>query len=284
MMRRDDSEHTRRRELASFLRTRREGLLPEQLGLPMRPRRRTPGLRREEVAELIGIGVTWYTWLEQARAIQVSADVVEHLARVFRLSTDERAYLFQLAQRPLPPTLPESQEVVRPVFRDLMTALEPSPAHIRDRRWNVLAWNRAESCLIDWHTYPASERNIVWHHFTNPTFRRIMVNWEREARGVLSEFRMESGEQAEDAWLTSLIGQLHEVSAEFRQWWPLHEVRRERELPIEIQHPDAGRLILEPVTVVFTTEPHLLMRILMPVSGADTVAKLHSLLKEAELG
>jgi MmyB-like transcription regulator ligand binding domain len=108
------------------------------------------------------------------------------------------------------------------------------------------------------------------------------VNWEREARSVLSEFRMESGHHAEDLWFTSLIGQLHEISAEFRQWWPLQEVRRERELPIEIQHPNVGRLILQPVTVVFAAEPHLLMRILMPLSEAHTAAKLHALLKAAE--
>ena len=111
-----------------------------------------------------------------------------------------------------------------------------------------------------------------------------MVNWEREARSVLSEFRMESGHQAEDAWFTTLIGQLQERSAEFRQWWPLHEVRRERELPIEFQHPDVGRLILQPVTVVFTTDAHLQMRILMPVSEADTAAKLHALMQVADGG
>lgn len=270
MAKREDSEYTRRMELASFLRTQRERLLPEQLGLPRRARRRTPGLRREEVAELIDISVTWYTWLEQGRPIQVSAEVLENLARIFRLSMDERVYLFQLAQRSLPPTLPESHETVRPVFRDVLTALEPSPAHIRDLRWNVLAWNRAESLLVNWHAYPPSERNIVWHHFTNPTFRRLMVNWEREARSLLSEFRMESGQHAEDPWFTSLIRQLHEISAEFRRWWPLHEVRRERELPIEIQHPDVGRLIFQPITVVFTAEQHLLMRILMPIADANT--------------
>jgi transcriptional regulator with XRE-family HTH domain len=278
VIKRDETEHARRMELASFLRTRRERLLPEQVGVPRRARRRTPGLRREEVAELIGIGVTWYTWLEQGRPIQVSAEVLEDLARVFRLSLDERSYLFQLAQRSLPPTRPEPQEEVRPVFREVLTALEPAPAHIRDLRWNVLAWNRAESFLVDWHAYPPNQRNIVWHHFTNPTFRRIMVNWEREARSMLSEFRMENGQYAEDPWFTSLIGRLHETSAEFRQWWPLHEVRRERELPIELQHPDVGRLIFQPVTVVFTTEPHLVMRILMPMSEADTAAKLHSLM------
>jgi len=95
---------------------------------------------------------------------------------------------------------------------------------------------------------------------------------------------MENGHHVEDAWFTSLIGQLHELSAEFREWWRLHEVRRERELPIELQQPDVGRLILQPVTVVFTTEPHLLMRMLMPLSEADTAAKLHALLKAAERG
>ncbi|HJZ46627.1 MAG TPA: helix-turn-helix transcriptional regulator [Roseiflexaceae bacterium] len=284
MMRRDDGEHTRRMELASFLRSRRERLRPEHVGLPLRPRRRTPGLRREEVAELIGIGVTWYTWLEQARPIHVSADVLEQVARVFGLSSDERAYLFQLAQRSLPPAVPEPHEVVRPVFRDVLSALEPSPAHIRDRSWNVLAWNRAETCLVDWQAYAASERNIIWHHFTNPRFRQLMVNWDRETRSVLSEFRLESGQHAEDGWLRTLIGHLHEVSAEFRAWWPLHEVRRERELPIEFQHPDVGRLILQPVTVVFTTEPQLAMRILMPLPEADTAAKLHALMKQAEAG
>ena len=284
MMRRDDSEHTRRMELASFLRTRRERLRPEHVGLPLRPRRRTPGLRREEVAELIGVGVTWYTWLEQGRAIQVSVEMLEQLSRVLQLGMDERLHLFQLARRPLPSAPAPVAPTVRPVFRDVLTALEPAPAHIRDQRWNVLAWNSAEAVVADWGAYPPAERNIVWHHFAHPSLRHLMVNWEREARSLLSEFRMESGQHAEDSWFTSLIGHLHEISAEFRAWWPLHEIRRERELPIEIQHPDAGRLILEPVTVVFTTEPHLLMRILMPLSEADTAAKLHSLLKEAALG
>src|SRR5262249_5880009 len=162
----------------------------------------------------------------------------------------------------LPPLPPASRDVVRPILRDVLVALEPAPAHIRDLRWNVLAWNSAESYLVDWHTYPPAERNIVWHHFMNPIFRRIMVNWEREARAVLSEFRMEIGQRAEDPWLASLVEYLHDVSAEFRRWWPLHEVRRERELPIEIRHPDVGRLLFQPISVAFTTERHLFMRVL----------------------
>jgi hypothetical protein len=127
---------------------------------------------------------------------------------------------------------------------------------------------------------PSNERNIVWHHFANPTFRQIMVNWEREARSVISEFRMECGHHVEDPWFNGLITQLHKISTEFRSWWPLREVRRERELPIEFQQPDVGRLVLQPITMVFTTERRLVMRILMPMSESDTATKLHLLMTE----
>lgn len=272
MTKHDDSEQQRLTELASFVRSRRERLKPEVLGLPVRARRRTPGLRREEVAELVGISVTWYTWLEQARPISVSADVLENLAQLFRLSMDERAYLFQLAQRSLPPLSPESVEVIPPAFQHVLNTLEPSPAHIRDLRWNVLAWNKIETILVDWSAYPPNERNIIWHHFTNPLFRQNMVNWERDARSVLSEFRMESGQNAEDSWYANLIEQLGDISVEFRQWWPLHEIRRERELPVELQLPQMGYLIFQPISLVFATESHLVMRILVP--DADTEQKL----------
>lgn len=278
----DESEQRRRLELASFLRSRREQLLPEQVGLPLRKRRRTPGLRREEVAESIGISTTWYTWLEQGRAIHVSAEVVEQLAHLLRLSEDEQAYFFHLAQHPIPPPLPQPHDEVPPVLRDVLTALEPCPAHIRDRTWNVLTHNRAESLLVDWSASSPGERNIVWQHFTNPTFRRLMVNWERETRSMLSEFRMESGQYAQDPWFISLIDRLHRQSAEFRDWWPLHEVRRERAWPIELEHPEVGRLIFQAVTVLFATEPDLVMRILMPLQETPTASKLYTLMHEAK--
>lgn len=277
----DESEQRRRLELASFLRSRRERLLPEQVGLPRRKRRRTPGLRREEVAEYVGISTTWYTWLEQGRAIHVSAEVAEQLAHLLRLSEDERVYFYHLARHTVPPTPPQPPEEVPPVLRDVLTALEPCPAHIRDRTWNVLAHNRAESLLVDWSAASPGERNIVWQHFTNPTFRRLMVNWERETRSMLSEFRMESGQHAQDPWFRSLIDRLGQKSAEFRDWWPLHEVRRERELPIELEHPRVGRLIFQAVTVLFVTEPDLVMRILMPLPETETARKLSTLMPEA---
>jgi len=277
MPQRDQAEQERRTELANFLRTRRERLRPEALGLPTRARRRTPGLRREEVAELIGVGVTWYTWLEQGRAIQVSVEVLEQLSRVLQLGVDERLHLFQLARRPLPSAPAPVAQTVRPVFRDVLTALEPAPAHIRDQRWNVLAWNSAEAVVADWEAYPPAERNVVWHHFAHPSLRHLMVNWEREARMVLALFRMESGLHLDDPWFTTLSAHLQQVSAEFRHWWSLHEVQQQRELPIEFQRPDVGRLVLQPITVMFVYDQQLFLRVLMPLAEADTAAKLGQL-------
>ncbi|QBD75150.1 XRE family transcriptional regulator [Ktedonosporobacter rubrisoli] len=132
MVKHNDSDEDRRKELADFLRTRRESLRPEKIGLPMRPRRRTPGLRREDIAELLRISATWYTWLEQGRPIQVSREVIENLAHVLRLNTDERVHLFQLARQPLPPQSPLLSRTLKPYFQAMLAALEPSPAHIRD--------------------------------------------------------------------------------------------------------------------------------------------------------
>ncbi len=206
--------------------------------------------------------------------------MLENLARVLQLGRDERLHLFQLARRPLPPAALHVPETVHPVFHDVLTALEPSPAHIRDHRWNVLAWNRAESLVADWEAYPAVERNIVWQHFAHLSLRRLMVNWEREAHTLLALFRMEGGLHLDDPWFTILIDRLQQVSAEFRHWWSLYEVQQQRELPIEFHHPDVGRLVFQPVTVVIVYDQHLFLRVLMPLSAADIAAKLRQLMQE----
>lgn len=270
----EDPDQDRRLELAHFLRTRREKLVPELLGLPKRKRRRTPGLRREEVAELLNISTTWYTWLEQGRAIHVSDEVVENLAGVLQLSTDERVHLFQLTGLPVPPSSSYLPGAIRPVLRDLLVALEPAPAHLRDERWNVLAWNRPESMLVGWDAYPPAERNVLWHFFAHPELRRRMVDWEREARTTLALFRMESGQHLDGPWFSTLLDHLEQASEEFRQWKSLHEVRQTRELPITFQHPEVGLLVLQPVTVAFAYDPHLWMRVLMPLPETDTATKL----------
>lgn len=277
MARQESSEEARRKELADLLRTRRERLMPELFDLPRRGRRRTPGLRREDVAELIDVSVTWYTWLEQGRAIHISLEVAERLARVLQLNADERSHFFQLARQPLPPASSTLSGTVQPAFRDMLSALEPAPAHIRDERWNVLAWNSAETILDDWGAYPPEERNVVWHHFAHPRLRRLMVNWEQEARTLLALFRMASAQHLDDPWFATMIERLQQVSSEFRQWWTLHEVRQQRELPITFSYPEAGLLILQPVTVQFAYDRQLSMRVLLPSPGTDAAARLAQL-------
>jgi len=163
-------EAERRRELASFLRTRRERLAPEDVGLPPGYRRRTPGLRREEVAQLSGVGVTWYTWLEQGRPINASAQVLEAVARTLRLDVSERSHLFTLAGVADQST--RFVESCEPAVRDLVEGMDPYPAVLVGPRYDILAWNRAYAALQgDVSRLPQRYRNVMWLAFTQPTWR-----------------------------------------------------------------------------------------------------------------
>lgn len=285
MARRDtvegDGKTGRRRELADFLRTRRANLMPEQVGLPWRGRRRTPGLRREEVADLAGVGVTWYTWLEQGRPINVSSQVLENLANALRLSADECAHLFLLAGRPLPLSEKpgQGQRIVAAEQRELLAALEPYPAHIRDQHWYVLAWNRAEALVARWDALPPTERHVLWNHFTNQELRRLAVDWEGDAQTLLALFRMRVGSAAQDSELAALIARLRQISPEFRRWWPQHQVRARRERPIELAHSDVGSLMLKRVILTIEPEQTLTARVLLPAPETDTADRLRQLLR-----
>lgn len=274
----DAGDQERRKELADFLRTRRARLLPGQVGLPIGARRRTPGLRREEVAHLIGVGTTWYTWLEQGRDIRVSADVLENVARVLRLDGDERAHLFALARRPLPTPQSPLAERVRPALRQLLAALDPFPAHIRNTRWDVLAWNRAEALIAEWGALSDGERNAVWNHFTNPVVRDRLVDWEGDAHKLLALYRMENGYRLGDARFADLVQRLQITSPEFSAWWPQHQVQQHREEPMEFAHPQVGRFSLERVVLRIEQDPPLTLRVMVPVPGTDAAAKLRVLM------
>jgi len=237
-------------------------------------------LRREEVADLIGVGVTWYTWLEQGRDIRVSVEVLETLARVLQLSADERAYLFALARRPLPPAPALDIHPVRPVLQTLLAALEPYPANLRDDRWYVLAWNRAESLIADWAALPPAQRHVVWNRFTNLRLRQMLVDWSGDAREQLALFRMAIWRHAGAAWLADFSDRLQQVSPEFRTWWSQHEVQQQRERAIVMQHPRVGRLVLERVMFVVEASPSLSLRVLLPFPDTDTAAKLPPLWAE----
>jgi len=274
----DDTE--RRAALAHFLRTRRERLSPLQAGLPTGGRRRTPGLRREEVAQLAGVGVAWYTWLEQGRDITVSAAVLDSVARALRLDPDERAYLFTLARDETPATPPPPTEAVSPSLRRILDALDPYPAYVLDARWTVVAWNRA-ACRVfaDFAALSRRERTILWFVFTYPGQRDLLVDWEGEAQRTLALFRASTGRYVGEPWYKELIADLTRASPAFAAWWARDDVRAVHAERKELDHPEVGRLVVHPTTLHVAEAPDLQLVVYPPLPEADTARKLRRLIE-----
>lgn len=234
----------RRHELAAFLRSRRERIKPEQVGLPRGARRRTPGLRREEVAQLSAVGVTWYTWLEQARDIQVSVQVLDALARGLRLDAGERAHLFQLAGA-TDPTPAANCPSITPALREMLTRLEPIPACIQNSRYDILAYNRTYGRLLgDLDAVPAEDRNCILLVHTNKEWQAAVVHLEETQRLMAARLRASlAGHLGEPAW-KMLLKRLEESPA-FRENWRRYEVVTTRSRTKEFLNPYVGLLTLE---------------------------------------
>jgi transcriptional regulator with XRE-family HTH domain len=264
-------DEIRRQELGSFLRTRRARLAPADAGLPPTERRRTPGLRREEVAQLAGMSATWYTWLEQGRPIGVSAGILANLARVLGLDEIERVQLFQLALRqPLLNPTPKAERI-SPLLQHMLDDIRELPAFIIGRRWDVLAWNlAARAFLVDFPAVSPAERNMVWLIFTDPALHASMVDWQTRARDVLARFRVDYGRHAGDAHFVQLVERLKSVSSEFTEWWPRHDVRPTNEGLKRYNHPDVGRLQLGHVSFAVSDNPEIRLTIMTPVRGSDS--------------
>ncbi|MFD9782428.1 helix-turn-helix transcriptional regulator [[Kitasatospora] papulosa] len=214
----------RRSELAGFLRSRRERITPEQVGLPRGPRRRTPGLRREEVAQLSAVGVTWYTWLEQARDIQVSPQVLDSLARALLLDRSERTHLFALAGA-VDPAPGSDCAGVTPAFQEILTRLEPFPACIQNSRYDILAYNRTYGRLLcDLDDVAPEDRNCMLLAYVNEDWRASVVDLPGVHRTMAAKFRASMAEHlAEPAW-KALLARLEAASPEFGEVWARHEV------------------------------------------------------------
>ncbi|MFI6651869.1 helix-turn-helix transcriptional regulator [Streptomyces sp. NPDC050529] len=214
----------RRHELADFLRSRRERITPEQVGLVRGGRRRTPGLRREEVAQLSAVGVTWYTWLEQARGIQVSPQVLDALARALLLDHSERTHLFSLAGAVDPAPGTECPSIT-PALRTLLRQLEPIPACVQNSRYDILAHNRTYGrMLCDMDAVAVADRNVMLLAFTNEEWRTSVMDVAAVTRLMTAKFRASmAGHLAEPAW-KALLKRLEAASPEFREAWARHEV------------------------------------------------------------
>jgi transcriptional regulator with XRE-family HTH domain len=275
-----------RDRLGAFLRIRRGALQPEDVGLPKRPNRRlTPGLRREEVAELAGISVSWYTRLEQGKDVQLSARALHGIATALKLSAPERDYLLTLARNdatggePPPPAT-----TVRPTLQAVLDAQAERPAYIVDACLNMVAWNRAANdvfaaglLLGDFADLPARERNLLWHIFSDEA-RRLFVHWERHARLLLAQFRDASRHFVGDPWIERLVERLEQRSPEFAQWWAQHDVQRIPETEKLLDHPKVGRIALrQTVSQIIDDSPGLFLVLYTPEPGTDAAERLQKL-------
>jgi transcriptional regulator with XRE-family HTH domain len=237
------SEQARRREFAAFLRSRRERISPEAVGIRVTDRRRTPGLRREEVAELAAVGVTWYTWLEQGRPVRASAQVLQAIAEALLLDPNERAYLFTLAEVAQPSG--EQQDLGIPTFLPvLLRQLDPFPAAVQNARWDVLAFNRAFDGLLGMGKLPRSERNALMLYFTDPDRPRQWLEWEEHAPRLVSMFRTVMARHVSDPDWQQLLDRLRQASPLFDQLWQQHEVGVYGNMPKHFRHPEVGELSL----------------------------------------
>ncbi len=268
------SEEGRRTELADFLRTRRARLAPERAGLPRGDRRRTPGLRREEVALLADVGITLYTFLEQGRPIPVSAETLGRVARALQLDADETAHLFALAGRA--PSLP-SQEDVPANVRAMIDGLGPTPAYVVDACWDILAWNEAEAALVPAVAEMApEERNALWLFFGRPE-RAWIVGWERHAREALAHFRLDYGRRRGDPRFAAVIERCWRASPEFRVWWARHDVEDRRTMRLDYAHPVAGPLAF--TYAGFEYGSSLRLVVATPVAGTGTAERMARLME-----
>jgi transcriptional regulator with XRE-family HTH domain len=276
------SQDHRLHELGDFLRTRRARLMPEEVGLPRGSRRKTPGLRRAEVAQLVGVSVDWYTWLEQGRSITPSTQVLERLVQTLRLDAHERTHLFLLAQQQAPPALLLEPEIVSPALQHFLDQFGVRPAFVSGRRWDILAWNDAGCAVFDDYRQRTAprERNTIWGIFTNPLARQYIVNWEEDARHLLAQFRSSCGRYPEDPQLAELIHDLQLCSPEFRAWWPDHEVRSGQEGRKVLNHPQVGYLLFERLTFQVFDTPDLKVTVYTPLEEADTPRKVEQLLEQ----
>ncbi len=273
-------ELDRHRELAAFLRSRRARIVPEQVGLPRGMRRRTPGLRRGEVALLAGVTPEWYSRLEQGQDIHVSVQLLESLVSVLQLDADERTHLFLLALRQPPPVETFALVTINPTFQQFLQQLGTTPACVIDARLNVLECNAAFQSAIGGYSATVSERerNMIWRLFTPSLVRQGSEEWEKVARVFLAQFRASYGRFINDPWWGTQIAELVRISPAFRELWGHHDVQNRSEGWKSIHHPLVGELTFDFFLLQPVDSCDLRLLIYSPRSNSGTTEKIERLL------
>jgi len=226
---------------------------------------------------LAGMSATWYTWLEQRRAIRVSPGMLENLARVLQLNPVERIQLFRLARRePVIDPTPQ-REIVSPRFQRMLDQSDIMPSLVMGRRWDVLGWNRVvRAFFLDFEQVPPDERNMVWLLFTHPALRSLLVDWSTRAQDTLARFRADYGRYAGDSHFVQLVDRLNAVSPEFAQWWPRHDVLPMSEGCAQYNHPLVGRMVVDHMTFSVVDNPEL--RVVAWLPEASSMKKMRKVI------
>jgi transcriptional regulator with XRE-family HTH domain len=255
--------------LGTYLKDRRAKLDPAAFGFASK-RRRTPGLRREEVAQRANISPTWYTWLEQGRGGAPSADVLNRIARALMLTDVEREHLFLLGLGRPPEVRYRKDEGVTPRLQRVLDALEPCPALIRTAIWNVVAWNRAATVMLtDYGALPPDQRNILRFIFLDPKVRAAQYDWEGVARFVVGAFRVDAARAGAAEEVEPLVDELCRLSPEFKAMWQDNDVRRHGEAVKHIRHAVLGLLTFEYSAFAVDGRPDLSMVVYNPTTPED---------------
>lgn len=264
---------TRHRELGAFLRSRRGRIPPQEIGLAAGGRRRTPGLRREEVAQLAGVGVTWYTWLEQGRDIHPSEQVLRAVGRVLRLDDDELAYVMHLGGYRATPSSHGRPRVDDVVVR-LIERLSPYPAYVQNGCFDVVAHNASFGHLVtDLDALPATERNTMWLAFTDAAWRAAMPDWESVTRRMVAQLRSQSEIEPLADRRAALVAGLSAASPRFVELWHRHDVLQPRTGHKVYDSPRVGRLRFDVATTWLEPDPGLRLLVHLP-ADAETEERL----------
>ncbi len=275
------NDKTRLEALSTFLKAKRAQIKPESIGLPTGTRRRTPGLRREEVAQLAGVSTTWYTWLEQGRDIKVSSSVLDCISAALQLNNDETDYLYDLTlEAKSEMTNPKKdQSELSPSLKRILAELRYCPTIITDRHCHIVGWNPAAAhVFLDFEQIPNDQRNLIRLVFTRKEFKALAVNWEHFAKGFLSIFRTYYGHYLGDEWYNQFIKEMSHSHSEFRDLWQESQVSKAPEMIIEFRHAKAGKMLFNLTSLQVQGDMDLRCSIYTPVE--ETENKLKRLMKK----
>ena len=255
-----------RDDLSDFLKSRRARLAPDDVGLPSGTRRRAAGLRREEVASLAGVGLTWYTWFEQGRDIRVSPDFLENVARALRLSTAERQHLYVLTGRE-PTQARAPARTVSPALQRMLDGFAKFPAFIRTAHWDAIAWNKIANRLFGFSQRTPDQRNFLRLCFLDADFRTRLPNWSADAQALVAKFRSNYGKYRDDPAMEALVKEMTQSSPEFRKLWQRHDVMNSGEGIKIIRVEGKGIQRFEHTSFSVNGEPDLNLVVYMPLGS-----------------